>query len=86
MIGLWATFTDVPFKDFGEQSFDKGIFFRFPLDGLLGKNVRTSYGTRLRIIQGDSGARLEDFSGNIWWNLRGVRYDSFYENNKNIFP
>ena len=84
MIGFWATLTDVPFEEFGEGSFDKGMFFRLPLDGLLGKNVRASYATRLRVIQRDGGARLEDFSTNIWWNLRGVRYDTFHENIRRV--
>jgi hypothetical protein len=80
MIGLWATLTDVSSKDFGEGSFDKGIFLRVPLNVFSGRNVRASYSTRIRPIQRDGGARLEDFSGNIWWNLRGVRYDSLNEN------
>ena len=29
-IGAFATFTDVSFDEFGEGSFDKGIFFRIP--------------------------------------------------------
>lgn len=29
--GIFATFTDVSSKDFGEGSFDKGIYFNFPL-------------------------------------------------------
>lgn len=86
MIGLWTTLTDVSSKDFGEGSFDKGIFLRVPLDGLLGKNVRASYSTRVRPIQRDGGARLEGFSGNIWWNLRGVRYDSLHENFRRTLP
>lgn len=79
MIGLWATITDVPFDDFGEGSFDKGMFFKIPLHTLLNKNVRSSYSTRIRPVQRDGGARLEDFSGNIWWDLRGVRYDALQE-------
>ena len=31
MVGLWATKTDVSSKDFGEGSFDKGLFFKFHL-------------------------------------------------------
>ncbi|MDG1165262.1 MAG: YjbH domain-containing protein, partial [Porticoccaceae bacterium] len=86
MIGLWATFTDVSFNDFGEGSFDKGMFFKIPLNTLFNQNVRSSYSTRIRPIQRDGGARLEDFSGNIWWNLRGVRYDVFQENNDRLNP
>lgn len=81
MIGLWGTLTNVSSEDFGEGSFDKGIFLRVPLDRLFDRNMRASYSTRVRPIQRDGGARLEDFSGNIWWNLRGARYDTFHENN-----
>ena len=35
-IGVWATFTNVPFEKFGEGSFDKGLFFQIPLDALFG--------------------------------------------------
>tara|TARA_Y100001935_G_C17308472_1_gene514012 strand:- start:329 stop:2272 length:1944 start_codon:yes stop_codon:yes gene_type:complete len=31
--GAFATFTDVSFEDFGEGSFDKGIFFNIPIFG-----------------------------------------------------
>ena len=31
-VGLWATFTDVSYSDFGEGSFDKGIYFQIPHD------------------------------------------------------
>ena len=77
MVGLWATMTDVSAKDFGEGSFDKGMFLRIPFYGLFGGNTRGSYGTRIRPIQRDGGQRLENFSGNIWWDIRGARYDAF---------
>ena len=86
MVGLWATLTDVPFDDFGEGSFDKGMFFKIPFDSLLGGNTRSSYSTRIRPIQRDGGARLEDFSGNIWWDLRGARYDAFSQNSARMLP
>tara|TARA_B100000212_G_C27235168_1_gene473356 strand:+ start:38 stop:535 length:498 start_codon:yes stop_codon:yes gene_type:complete len=34
-LGAFATFTDVTFKQFGEGSFDKGIFFKIPIYGNL---------------------------------------------------
>jgi hypothetical protein len=77
MFGIWATMTDVSAEDFGEGSFDKGMFIRIPFDGLFGRNTRSSYQTRVRPIQRDGGARLEDFSGNLWWDIRGARYDVF---------
>jgi hypothetical protein len=75
-VGLWATLTDVPFEQFGEGSFDKGFFFQIPIDGFMGGG-RSNISTRLRPIQRDGGARLEDHSGGIFWNLRGARYDAF---------
>ncbi len=77
MIGLWATMTDVSSEDFGEGSFDKGMFFKIPLNGALASASRKDYITYLRPIQRDGGQRLEDFSGNIWWHTRGARYDAF---------
>ena len=79
MVGLWATVTDVSSEDFGEGSFDKGMFFKIPVDGLFGSGSRKGYSTRLRPIQRDGGQRLESFSGNIWWDTRVARYDAFVE-------
>ena len=75
-VGLWATKTNVSAEDFGEGSFDKGMYFKIPLNGMLGADNRSSYTTRLRPIQRDGGQRLEDFSANIWWGTRAVRYDA----------
>ena len=86
MVGLWATMTDVSAEDFGEGSFDKGMFFKIPFDGLFGRNTRGSYNNRLRPIQRDGGQRLEDFSGNIWWDIRGARYDAFSDLTSRMVP
>ncbi len=77
MVGLWATKTNVSAKDFGEGSFDKGLFFKIPFNGFLGTSSRSNYTTRIRPIQRDGGQYLEDFMGRIWWDLRGARYDVF---------
>jgi hypothetical protein len=77
MIGLWATLTDVPFDTFGEGSFDKGMFFEVPIDNLFGTGKRSSFTSRIRPIQRDGGARLEGYSGKMWWDLRDSRYDVF---------
>ena len=86
MVGLWATITDVPFDDFGEGSFDKGMFFKIPFDALLGRDTRGSYSTQVRPIQRDGGQRLENFSGNIWWDTRNARYDAFSELTERMLP
>ena len=81
-VGVWMSLTDVPFKEFGEGSFDKGFYFQVPLDGVFGSRTRGNFATRMRPIQRDGGQRLEDFSGNIFWDLRGVRYDAFTPDNR----
>ena len=77
-VGLWATKTNVSAEDFGEGSFDKGMFFRIPL-GILGSTGRSAYNARIRPIQRDGGARIEGFSGDLWWDIREARYDVFSE-------
>ena len=76
-IGVWASLTDVPFEDFGEGSFDKGLFFQMPLDGLFGGKTRGIFATRMRPIQRDGGQRLDGYSGDIFWDLRAARFDAF---------
>ena len=86
MMGLWATMTDVSAEDFGEGSFDKGMFFKIPFDGLFGRNSRGSYNTSIRPIQRDGGQRLEGYSGNIWWDIRSARYDAFSDLTHRMVP
>lgn len=85
-VGVWATFTDVPFEDFGEGSFDKGFYFKIPFDGLLGNSTRAAYSTRMRPIQRDGGQRLENHSANLFWDLREVRYDALIEAGARVLP
>jgi hypothetical protein len=86
MVGLWATMTNVSAEDFGEGSFDKGMFFKIPFDGLFGRNTRAGYNARIRPIQRDGGQRLEDFSGSMWWDTRGARYDAFSDLKNRMVP
>lgn len=57
-VGAFATLTDVPFEDFGEGSFDKGLRFSVPLSFALGQPIRETANLTLRPIQRDGGARL----------------------------
>ena len=43
VVGAFATKTDISAEEFGEGSFDKGIFFSIPLD-LVSKNYREGHG------------------------------------------
>jgi len=57
-IGAYATFTDVPFEEFGEGSFDKGIQIAVPVAWLTGQPSRRTNTTTIRPLTRDGGARL----------------------------
>jgi len=76
-IGLWATLTNVSSEKFGEGSFDKGMFFKIPFDSLFNPGKKSVSKTRIRPIQRDGGARLEGFTGEMWWDIRDARADLF---------
>ncbi|HEX4534350.1 MAG TPA: YjbH domain-containing protein [Rhizomicrobium sp.] len=57
-IGAFATFTNVPFKKFGEGSFDKGIIIHIPLEWAFPFATQSSYDVALRPLTRDGGARL----------------------------
>ncbi len=85
-IGAFATFTDVSSADFGEGSFDKGIYFKIPFDSISKGSSRSSLSTLIRPIQRDGGQFLHNFRGKLWHDLRSVRYDSFGNNKKRMIP
>jgi hypothetical protein len=68
-VGAFATLTDVPFKDFGEGSFDKGIRVTIPLGGIAPLDSRIRTTLVLRPVQRDGGARL-DVDGRLYETVR----------------
>jgi hypothetical protein len=56
-VGGFATITDVPFRTFGEGSFDRGIYVRVPLE-LFGIATRNVANALIRGVQRDGGQRL----------------------------
>ena len=68
-VGAFATLTDVPFDDFGEGSFDKGIKIEIPFAWALGKQTRKAYKTTIRPIVRDGGARV-DVDGRLYDTVR----------------
>lgn len=68
-IGAFFTLTNVSAEDFGEGSFDKGIYFRMPISFFLGKPSRRSTGTLIRPIQRDGGQMVR-VPGRIYGQLR----------------
>ena len=57
-VGGFFTLTDVPFDDFGEGSFDKGIFLTIPFNWFLPYESRSEFSTVLRPLTRDGGQRL----------------------------
>ena len=57
-IGAFATLTNVSPKDFGEGSFDKGIFLHIPTNWFAGTPSRSERSQVIRPIQRDAGAQL----------------------------
>ena len=86
MVGGFFTLTDVPFEEFGEGSFDKGLFFRVPFNSLLPGNTRGAYQTIIRTIQRDGGARLEGIGDTLWWEGRGHRVDALTATKARMVP
>jgi len=64
-VGAYATFTDMPFDQFGEGSFDKGIRITVPTDFFLGTATQRSSSTALSSLTRDGGARL-DVEGRLY--------------------
>lgn len=62
-MGAYATFTDVSREDFGEGSFDKGIYLRIPYDLMLGRSTRKVANIGWSPLTRDGGARLERGEG-----------------------
>lgn len=58
-VGGFFTLTDVPFSEFGEGSFDKGITVEIPLSWVTGQPSQNRFGTTIRSITRDGGARLD---------------------------
>lgn len=58
-VGAYATLTDVPFDDFGEGSFDKGIRLTIPLGWQTGQASRRVGNVVLQPLTRDGGARLK---------------------------
>ena len=57
-IGAWATKTNVSAEQFGEGSFDKGIYITMPLDVVLPKSAPGAVNVLWNPLTRDGGARL----------------------------
>ncbi|MCP5091734.1 MAG: YjbH domain-containing protein [Gammaproteobacteria bacterium] len=57
-VGAFFTLTDVPFNQFGEGSFDKGITMSIPFSAAFGTPSRKTADITIRPLTRDGGARL----------------------------
>ncbi len=55
----FVTLTDMPFEDFGEGNFAKGVSLSIPLRWTMPLETRSNTGIALGTMGGDGGARLE---------------------------
>lgn len=57
-VGAWATRTDVSAEEFGEGSFDKGIYFTIPFDAFFARSTNSVGTIAWAPVTRDGGARL----------------------------
>ena len=60
-IGGWATQTNVSSEEFGEGSFDKGVYFTFPFDAFFARSTTSTGTIAWNPLTRDGGARLARF-------------------------
>lgn len=70
-IGAFATITDVPFEDFGEGSFDKGIRIDIPISAITGQRSNTRIARTIRPVLRDGGARV-NVEGRLYESVRDL--------------
>ncbi|WP_240453706.1 YjbH domain-containing protein [Chachezhania antarctica] len=68
-IGAYATLTDVPFDEFGEGSFDKGITIEIPFTQVFGRQNDREFYREIRPVLRDGGARL-NVPGRLYHEVR----------------
>ncbi|MGJ8543881.1 MAG: YjbH domain-containing protein [Sulfitobacter sp.] len=83
-IGGYFTLTDVPFEDFGEGSFDKGIRVSIPMSWLTGRASRESVDQVIQPVLRDGGARLK-VSNRLYEMLRDYRGQSLADGWGRVF-
>ena len=68
-VGGYATFTDVPFSQFGEGSFDKAIYVSVPIDWIISSPTQIKRRLTIRPITRDGGANLSS-ARNLYKQIR----------------
>lgn len=71
-VGAYATLTDVPFEDFGEGSFDKGIRITVPSAWFAGTPTTETNDFVIQSLTRDGGAKL-NVGGRLYDRVRGMQ-------------
>lgn len=85
-IGAFFSRTNVSAVEFGEGSFDKGLYLKIPFNLFTPFNTRSNYRTVIRSVERDGGRRLEGFTGELWWERRSVRFDALQRQRDRMVP
>jgi hypothetical protein len=78
-VGAFATFTNVPFSQFGEGAFDKGFIIRIPMDFMVPLDSQSELDTNLRPVTRDGGQMLQPEMV-LYDELRRTDYGEFLDN------
>ncbi|MCH2163663.1 MAG: YjbH domain-containing protein [Marinovum sp.] len=77
-IGAFATLTDIPFEDFGEGSFDKGIRIHIPFSTFTNTRSEGAISRTIRPVLRDGGARL-NVDGRLYEQVRDLHRPAMQE-------
>ena len=72
-VGGFFTLTDIPFEDYGEGSFDKGITLTIPTDFVFGRPTTRVINSSLSSLNRDGGSRL-NVDGRLYDTVRDAHY------------
>lgn len=81
--GAWATLTDASYQEFGEGSFDKGIYISIPFDELMTTSTMRRAELAFAPLTRDGGARLER-AFPLFELTEGRNLDLFHQNFRKI--
>ena len=71
-VGAYATLTDVPFEEFGEGSFDKGIRLSLPVDWFVGEPTKETRNFNINSLSRNGGARV-NVGGRLYERVRSAQ-------------
>jgi hypothetical protein len=82
-IGAFATITNVPFSQFGEGSFDKGVIVRIPLEWGVPVHTQSVGNLDFRPLSRDGGQRL-NYDDSLYDETKRYSYREISEHLDNV--